>query len=326
MTKRFKITINGTDFTDRLPNMPSISLNDNRAFKADTVTLTLNNSSGVDLPEKGALLKLDLSDNNGTWYDKGEYIVDGFSVSGPPDIITIIARSANIKESLNQQKTKSYQDKTLGDILNYVAGNQKLTLKINPELANIPIEHIDQTNESDGHFICRLGVMFGAVATIKSGHLVFMPLSRGVTPTGTPLAAVAITKGDCVSYSYDQSQRKTEFSAVRAKYHDLDSAKKLRIEIATGNTGEKIKTLSAIYKNETLARAAANAEISKLSDIGTYMDITLSNPRPDIIPETPVSLSGFMSTIDNKQWVADTVKHTINQGAFKTQLKIVLKN
>ncbi|MDM3598807.1 contractile injection system protein, VgrG/Pvc8 family, partial [Proteus mirabilis] len=68
----------------------------------------------------------------------------------------------------------SYHQKTLGDIVRTIAGRNYVTAVVDPGLDTVNIEHIDQTNESDGSFLTRLVQLNGATACVKNWSLLFM--------------------------------------------------------------------------------------------------------------------------------------------------------
>ena len=324
MKPKFRIEVGGRDFTDRFKGLTDITVTDNRAFIADTVALAVADPEGaLDLPEKRAVIRLQIGYEGQPLEDKGAFTVDGLGISGPPDTLHIYARSANLKESMNVPKSRSFKETTLGAILEKVAKGQELKAVISPELGNLVITHLDQTNESDGHFISRLGRTYGAVATIKDDHLVFSPLSRGTTPAGTPVAAVTIERSDCESFTYDNRERSSEFTCVRARYHDLAAAKTKSIIIKVDGEDGKTKTLLETFPDEGQATAAAEAELRRLSDIGTTMTLELHEGWPRLIPETPVKLSGFRPSLDAMAWVVDQVTHKIGRGGFSSSIKLV---
>jgi Bacteriophage probable baseplate hub protein len=208
MIPAFTITINGQDLTDKFSGVERFTLTDKRGFEADTLAITIADPRGtLDLPEKGAVIRFAIGYKGEALEDKGSFIVDGIGYDSPPDSVHIYARSANIKESFNVPKSRSFKATTLGDIIQKIAASQKLQPEISADLAAIQISHLDQTNESDGHLMTRLGATYGAVAAVKDDRLVFTALSRGTTPAGTPIRPVIISKGDCSRISYDNKQR-----------------------------------------------------------------------------------------------------------------------
>ena len=58
-----------------------------------------------------------------------------------------------------------------------IARRNNLTPRVDATLAAIKVAHIDQTNESDVHLLTRLAGQHDAVATMKNGSLLFLPIN-----------------------------------------------------------------------------------------------------------------------------------------------------
>ena len=50
--------------------------------------------------------------------------------------------------------------------------------------------------------------------------------------------------------------------------------------------------------------------------------MTMAVGRPDIAPESPVTLSGFKSEIDAESWVGVEVSHTLDSGGLITKIRL----
>ena len=103
--------------------------------------------------------------------DKGTFEVDEVEHQGAPDRISIRARAAEMRREMRTRKEKSWHDTNIGAIVETIARQNNLTPRVDPGLAAIKVEHIDQTGESDLHFLTRLAKKHDAVATVKKGHL-----------------------------------------------------------------------------------------------------------------------------------------------------------
>lgn len=55
-------------------------------------------------------------------------------------------------------------------------------MALGKELSDKLVEHIDQTNESDGSFLMRLARQYGAIASVKNGNLLFIRQGQGKAP------------------------------------------------------------------------------------------------------------------------------------------------
>ncbi len=327
MIPAYKILIDGADQTAAL-NLADINVTDKRGFEADTLTFQYADPHfEIGVPSKSAAVQIYLGYENQPLEDKGTFTVMGYSVSGPPTLVSVTATAANVRDSLNSQKNTSYKNKSLGDILQKLASRNKLDIQLSPELADITISHIDQTNESDGNLIARLGRLYGAVANIKDGHLLFTPLSRGTTPIGTPKAAKVINISDIAGqYQFSNNKRHSEYTAVKARWRDVDAGKTNFVEVdidVGGSASIKIKTILQTFADQATAEAAAEAEIRRLSDMGTKISLSLNHGDATVITETPVVLTGFIPDISNASWVVDSVTHTLNDNGFQTKLSLV---
>lgn len=83
-----------------------LTLTDSRGFEADQLDLTLDDADGLlELPSRGAILSIGLGWQGEALTYKGEYTVDELTHEGPPDKVTIRARSADLRGSLMFQFT-----------------------------------------------------------------------------------------------------------------------------------------------------------------------------------------------------------------------------
>lgn len=200
----WRITLAGEDLTGRIqPRLMELTLTDNRGMDADELEFSLEDSDGrLDIPRRGAKIRLFLGWRDSGLIDKGTYVVDEIEHSGAPDKLTIRARSADLRESMGGKKERSWDEKTVGAIVGEIAGEHGLIPVVSPDLAPLIIEHIDQTAESDASFLTRLSGQFDAIATVKSGHLLFYKTGLGASVSGLPLETVTITRADGDSHRF----------------------------------------------------------------------------------------------------------------------------
>ncbi|STI81064.1 Late control protein D protein [Escherichia coli] len=108
--------------------------------------------------------------------------MDEIEHTGAPDRLTIRARSADFRETLNTRREKSWHKTTVGEVVKEIAARHKLKMALGKDLSDKPVEHIDQTNESDGSFLMRLARQYGAIASVKNGNLLFIRQGRVKAP------------------------------------------------------------------------------------------------------------------------------------------------
>lgn len=146
----------------------SLSLTDNRGFEADQLTIELDDSAGdVALPGRGVALSLWLGWLGEALIFKGVYTVDEVAHGGPPDRITVTARSADFREEFNVKREVSWHDVTVERVVSAIANRYGLKAQISDMLMNIGIDHADQTQESDMSFLTRMAEMLGQSPRLK---------------------------------------------------------------------------------------------------------------------------------------------------------------
>ncbi len=183
LTPDFMLMLESKDITGNISNrLMSLTMTDNRGFEADQLDIELDDADGlVELPLRGAVLTLYLGWKGFALINKGSFTVDEVEHHGAPDSVTIRARSADFRGTLNSRREESWHDKTLGEIVAAIATRNKLTSRVIPELAGIKIPHIDQSQESDAKFLTRLAERNGGEVSVKAGKLLFLKAGRGLT-------------------------------------------------------------------------------------------------------------------------------------------------
>lgn len=115
-TPAYSLSIDGVDITGKLKEkLISLTLTDNRGFEADQINIELDDSEGnLKLPRRGVSLAVALGWKDTGVIDKGTFVVDEIGHAGAPDVLTITARSADFRQTLNVQRDASYHKKPLG--------------------------------------------------------------------------------------------------------------------------------------------------------------------------------------------------------------------
>lgn len=312
----FRITVNGSDIAQLIsPRLMSLQLTDNRGLEADQLDLTLSDHDGLlMIPPRGAAVRLWLGWSDTGLVDKGSYIVDETEHSGAPDVLSIRARSADLRKGLKTKRERSWSATTLGEVLGDIAQSNGLTATISGALQKLTIPQLDQANESDANLLTRLGEDFDAVATVKAGCLVCMPAGGGKTANGLDLPHITLTRADGDQHRFLQADRDS-YDGVRAYYYDVNSAKK---QEAIAGGGENLKDLRHTYSDRQSALRAARAELNRLQRGAATLSYTLAKGRPDLIPELTYTLQGVKSEIDEIIWYGGNVQHSLTADAGYT--------
>lgn len=226
-----RIRLDGEDITTRLEDrLISLTIRDNRGFEADQIDLVIDDSDGkLDIPERGAELAIAIGWADADLVDKGTFIVDEIEHSGAPDILSLRARSAELRGGLSTQRERSWHDTTVGAIVRAIADECDLLPSIDDLLSVQKVVHLDQTAESGANLLTRLARDHDAIASVKNGKLLFIPAAAGLSASGKPLPSITIERKSGDRHHFAIADRDS-CTAVRAYYHDL----------ATGIKGEEI--------------------------------------------------------------------------------------
>jgi len=316
----YHLVVNGQDITPKVGSrLIDLRLRESRGEEADQLDITLDDADGrMALPPTGASIALRLGWAGGQMVDKGTFTVDEVEHGGAPDRISIRARSANMGKSLRQRTSGSWHETTLGSIVRDIAGRNSLPARIDAQLDALPIEHADQTNESDLHFLTRLARQHDAVCTVKKDQLVFLRTSSRTSASGQAFAAVHITRQSGDQHRYHSAER-TSYTGVRAYWHDPRRAQR---QSAIAGSDEDVKELKDTYASEQDATRAASAEQQRVDRGAATLSITLALAQPALMPQSPVTVQGFKPQIDATAWLVKSVEHSLGDGGFTTSLEL----
>lgn len=345
----YTVSVGGVNITNQInQRLISLTLTDNRGFEADILELSLNDSDGLlELPRKGAQVRVSIGWTDTGTVDKGSYVVDELEHAGAPDQLIIRARSADLRQGLTTKRDQSWHEMTVGDVIQTIAARNQLQPTISEALASIAVEHLDQTNESDVNLVSRLAEWHGAVATVKDGRLLFISSGVGKTASGKPLPTATIDRKEGDRHRFAVADREA-YTAVRAFYFDVRQA--LRGEVLvnekkaqtireqstdtrpttdapdpslsdTGNT----KTLRHTYATKITALRAVHAEWARLQRGLATFSLTLAEGRPELMPEMPASVKGFKGQIDAIDWTLTKVMHRITDSGYTTQVELEVR-
>ncbi len=353
----FMLTVNSKDVTANIRDrLISLTLTDNRGFEADQLDIELDDADGqLALPVRGAVVKLFLGWKGQALIGKGDFTVDEVEHHGAPDTMTIRARSADFRGTLNSRREVSYHATTLGEVIRQIAARNNLNPMLAAGFADIAVAHIDQTQETDAKFLTRLATLYGAVAAVKAGRLLFIRPGSGLTASGKPIPQMTITRQDGDQHSFSiadrgaytgvtaswlhtkdpkpkkvKVKRKPKEKHLRALEHPAAKKKKTTAtktpEAREGNylagSEHNVFSLTTVYATKSAAMRAAQAKWEKLQRGVAEFSLTLAMGRADLFPETPVSVSGFKSVIDAQPWLISKVTHSLGGNGYTTALNL----
>ncbi|AEB50520.1 phage late control D family protein [Aeromonas veronii] len=348
----YQVLVDGSDISGTLrPRLMHMTITDNRGFSADTIEIALDDSDGkLAMPRRGATLQASIGWQGGPLVDKGTFKIDEVEHGGAPDVLTIRGKSADLRGGMNKLRERSWHFETIGAIVEQLAARYGLTPTVDEAFKGMVIDHIDQTNESDLAFLTRLATEQDAIATVKSGRLMFIKAGNGTTVSGKPLPAISITRQDGDQHQFSVADRDA-YTGVIAYWQDNKAAEKKKIEVKSKRKtkpkeerplppgvvvnkkenellvgdSENVKELRHVYANQSNAMRAARAEWEKLQRGVAEFQITLAKGRPELYPEQPTTVRGFKPQIDEADWLLTQVVHDLTDQGYTNRLQLEVK-
>lgn len=342
----FRLTMDGKDITQRLEKrLIGLTLTDNRGFEADQLEIELDDADGqLRLPRRGVVLNLALGWKDQPLIPKGTYTVDEIEYSGSPDRLMLRARSADFRATLNTKREKSWHQTTVGAMVKDIAARHKLTAALSDETARMAIDHLDQTNESDGSFLMRLARQCGALACVKDGNLLFIRQGQGKTVSGKALPVVTLLRSVGDSHRFSLADRDAYTGVVASWLHTREPQKKTTTKVKRRRkttkkkepeakqgdyligTDENVLVLSRTYANRANAERAAKMNWERMQRGVATFSIQLARGRAELYTEMPVKLSGFKQQIDADEWIITTLTHSLSaDSGFTTSMDLEVK-
>jgi len=251
----------------------------------------------------------------------GLYTVDEISVEGPPDELVIRAHAADFRRSLKAQRTQSWELVTLSDMVSTIAARHGLTPIVAESLKDAMIEHIDQTNESDLHFLTRLGQHYDAIAKPLQGRLLFVPEGEAKTASGKSIPAISLSRDQLIRWRFAYTDR-DKYQAVIAHWHNVNTGDKEPIQVGEKNV-EPVFTLRDHYPDAEAAIVAAKAKLKTLKRGEASGTITLLGDVR-LMAEGKLTLSGFGEAPDG-EWSIQRVEHTLSNGGLVMSVSLSSK-
>lgn len=338
----FDIKVAGDSVPAVNERLISLTVTDNRGFEADTIDLVLEDADGaIQLPPRGTQISVAIGWEGAQLVYKGLYTVDEITHSGPPDRLTISARSVDFRDSFNVKREYSWHNTTVSYVVRAIASRYNLKAGISTDLANIEIDHADQTSESDISFLTRMAEMLGAAATVKNGTLLFITPGSGRSASGKVLPSIKITRQSGDQHNFRIADRDA-YTGVTAYWMDLNFGKKRKTTVRGKRKPRKEKSsskegnylegaegnvyvLRSTFKTEESAKRAATVKWQQLKRGAAEFSMTLARGVPELYPELHAQMSGFKSVIDEADWTITKAVHNISGHGFTTELEFEVR-
>lgn len=316
------IEVNGKQVTGAFwARLIRLSVTDKAGNESDEVSFELlDGDPFLEIPKTGAKIRVWLGYRETGERYHGAFVVDSVQLDIAPYRMTITGKSADMRDTLKQQKTRHWENKTLGEIVQGVAADHDLTPSVSDEVSSIRYEWLGQMDESDMHLLTRLGERHGALVSFKDGKLVFAERGAGNSGSGKAMTVLVINRSDLVTGSCrvrfaDRGKHKR----VVARYQDKGQQKRKEVEIESDEDASASYSLPETYASEDEAKKAAKAKAREQQAGSDTIEFSVIG-NPDLKAGVPCRLSGVRPGVDDLEWTVDTVTHEFSKSGYTTRV------
>lgn len=95
-----------------------------------------------------------------------------------------------------------------------------------------------------------------------------------------------------------------------------------RKEVIAGKKDVNLKTMKETFGSEANALAAAKSELQRINRGMAAFDLNLAIGVPELIPQTPVRVTGFKPEIDGRGWLVKEVTYTLGYGGLTSKVQM----
>lgn len=317
----FKMSVDGLPSSSVLDDrLVSISVTLNNGEVSDQLSLEFDDRAtvfdgGISLPRQGVVISVSLGYETYT-AEMGKFIVNRLSSSGSSGGRTLSVSAT--PALLNADYTRTWSGKTIGDIVDAIAGEHNLTAKVSPALKSETIEVVNQFNESNAAFLARLAARYNAVYKPMAGNLLFMAKGEGTSASGLPMPPVSIPPHDVIQWNKSLNEQ-LDFKKVCASWSDYERAEEQEVYVPSPpKSGDNVLRLPHLFNNEREAKAAAEANFYETNREDESLSLTMIG-NPDITAEGKIKLTNFRTGVDGS-YIVKSATHSFSRGGYQTTL------
>lgn len=313
----------GGAFMDQLL---SLTVTDNEGAKSDTLQLEFNASRFTSVPRQKANIQVWMGyRETGTAYF-GSFEVNDAELRAIPYIISVSAKASDMRTELKTNKSRHWDDTTLGSVLSELATENGLQPVISGAGAGFQSEYWAMEDESVIHFAERQARRHNATFTIKDGKFIFVDKGSGMSASGQALGGLVITPEMVIvgSLSVKFSGRDAH-KKVEAAYHDKKKAKREIVSADGLKDSEGTLRLRHAFSSREEAESAAK---SHAKDLQRAAESTTVDIEGNIAARggVPMSYAGIHPQVDGTPFIIETAGHSYDKSSgYKTNVSAKVK-
>jgi phage protein D len=321
MTPDFTVSADGLDVTDRFAGRKiELEVVDATGTESDSAEIVIFDPQAVvQPPRRGAILSIALGYRETGLIPQGLFKVDQVKFKGYPHKIQITANAADNKQMFKERRTKDYTNKTLGEIVQEIAGRHGLQGQVAADLASVKFpllagsdqSYIGQHEESDAAFLTRVAESLGGFMSPKNGRLLVARRGDGKSMSGA--AGLVMIRPEMLldREAYEVSLKdKPIHGEVEASYFDRGKVAREPVVEGGGDGGVAFRFRNP-FPSRKQAEDAAKGKVRELqrgegsATFNCWGDATIR-------AEMDLVATGIRSGVDGVRWTIERVTHRLD--------------
>lgn len=253
---KWVLTYSGADITgDIAEDVISITYTDADHGKSDEIEARLEDRyhkwKGRWYPEKGDQLELWIGWRGRGLLPCGKFEVDEIEFEGAPDTVVVRGVSAPITESLRTRNTRAFEDQTLREIAEAIAGEHGLSVE--GEIDEVTIERVTQNDERDLQFLRRLAEEYDHVFAVRGEVLFF----QRIADLEAQDPAAVIPRGEMKRFSVRDRTHEI-YKSCTVSYHHPGTNELIEVTVEDENIefGDELKIKDRVDNREQAEKRA----------------------------------------------------------------------
>lgn len=295
--------------------LTSIHIEDGTGKNSDKATFTFRVAAPYPaMPPKGTRYVVSLGWSETSRAKTGVYTVQRAGLGGDPESGTAMkveCRAADLADTVKTSDSGHWDDKTLGEIVDDVAGRMGASAVVDPALRSIKIGYRARIDQEAGDFLSDLVEDFGGAVKFADGKVVVLARGSGRSASGATLPTITITHDPAYEFNFEFEPRGDDAESIGGWWDDETGT--WREESDQGDGKGRLARPHG-WPSEAEAKHGARAarqERKRQSATGSVQ----GPGDPAAVAGCPVVCKGFGPDADATAWVAKGISHEIDPGA-----------
>ena len=312
MHPKCKVSINGVLASGvMMKRLISVTVTDKEGYASDTAKIVLSNSPAARIPQEDDRVIIWLG--NPTLKRMGIFKVADVELSLWPHTMTISCKAADFRDTMKEQKERSWFQSSVAQIVGEIASDNDLEAKIDGSVGSHVYPWFGQENENDYQVLRRLERDHGAMFSTKDGKLIFT--ERGKAVGGT----YALTKKRVVGSPKIKLNYSRRYKQVAASFYDRSKAERGEVKAEALSEGKAVFRMREPFGNEAEAKRAASAKAKAIKQgIESFSCTVVGDPNARA--GMGARFVGSASGIDGIETIIETATHKWSKQNYTVSL------